>query len=199
MNRDGLRNEIVNYVGERRLPHVLGTERECLALASLFGLSDEETEKLAAAALLFLRRLFLGSMTFFGVIPFLPPVILAVMASFELPRSSVIAGIVFGALCDLVLPAPFACLYTIAFTLAALLISTVVSNLLQQGFARALLSTVLTFLLVDLLQAFALLPRSGSTAILPMLHLFARETALSCLLLLPVYPALRAIRRIFPD
>ena len=48
-------------------------------------------------------------------------------------------------------------------------------------------------------EAFALLPRSGSTAILPMLHLFARETALSCLLLLPVYPALRAIRRIFPD
>ena len=113
--------------------------------------------------------------------------------------AAVIAGIVFGALCDLVLPAPFACLYTIAFTLAALLISTVVSNLLQQGFARALLSTVLTFLLVDLLQAFALLPRSGSTAILPMLHLFARETVLSCLLLLPVYPALRAIRRIFPD
>ena len=62
---------------------------------------------LAAAALFFLRRLLLGSMTFFGVIPFLPPVILAVMASFELPRSSVIAGIVFGALCDLVLPAPF--------------------------------------------------------------------------------------------
>ena len=41
-------------------------------------------------------------------LPFLPPVILAVMASFELPRSSVIAGIVFGALCDLVIPAPFA-------------------------------------------------------------------------------------------
>ena len=114
-------------------------------------------------------------------------------------RQAVIAGIVFGALCDLVLPAPFACLYTIAFTLAALLISTVVSNLLQQGFARALLSTVLAFLLVDLLQAFALLPRSGSAAILPMLHLFARETALSCLLLVPVYPALRAVRRAFPD
>ena len=151
-----------------------------------------------AAAALFFWYVLLGSMTFFGVIPFLPPVILAVMASFELPRSAVIAGIVFGALCDLVLPAPFACLYTIAFTLAALLISTVVSNLLQQGFARALLSTVLAFLLVDLLQAFALLPRSGS-AILPMLHLFARETALSCLLLVPVYPALRAVRRAFPD
>ena len=45
----------------------------------------------------------------------------------------------------------------------------------------------------------ALLPRSGSTAILSMLHLFARETALSCLLLVPVYPALRAVRRAFPD
>ena len=115
---------------------------------------------LAAAALFFLRRLFLGSMTFFGVLPFLPPVILAVVASFELPQPSVVAGIVFGALCDLVLPAPFPCLYTVAFTIAALLISTVVSNLLQQGFARALLS---------------------------------------CLLLAPVYPALRAVRRTFPD
>ena len=154
---------------------------------------------LAALLLCFLRRLLLGSALFWGVLPFLPPVLLATEASLEQPKPAVLSGIVFGALCDLVLPAPFACLYTIAFTLAALLISTVVSNLLQQGFARALLSTVLTFLLVDLLQAFALLPRSGSTAILPMLHLFARETALSCLLLLPVYPALRAIRRIFPD
>ena len=154
---------------------------------------------LAAAALFFLRRLLLASTAFFGIIPFLPPVILAVVASFELPRSSVIAGIVFGALCDLVLPAPFPCLYTAAFTVSALLIATLVSSLLQQGFARALLSTVLAFFVTDLLQAFALLPRSGMGAILPMLHLFAKETALSCLLLLPVYPALRAVRRIFPD
>ena len=148
---------------------------------------------LAAAALFFLRRLLLGSMTFFGVLPFLPPVVLAVIASFELPQPSVIAGIVFGALCDLVLPAPFPCLYTVAFTIAALLIS------LQQGFPRALLSCVLTFLIVDLLQAAALLPRGGSDAIVPMLSLFARETLLSCLLLAPVYPALRAVHRAFPD
>lgn len=152
---------------------------------------------LAAAALFFLRRLLLGSMTFFGVIPFLPPVILAVMASFELPRSSVIAGIVFGALCDLVLPAPFPCLYTVAFTLAALLISTVVSNLLQQGFARALVSSVLTFAVADLFQSLAMLTRGA--ALPAMLYLFARETLVSCALLLPSYPVLHAIRRIFPD
>ena len=154
---------------------------------------------LAALLLCFFKRVLLGSVSVWGVLPFLPPVLLAVMASFEQPKAAVLSGIVFGALCDLVLPASLPCLYTLAFTAAALLISTLLSNLLQQGFARALLSTVLTFLLVDLLQAFALLPRSGSTAILPMLHLFARETALSCLLLVPVYPALRAVRRAFPD
>ena len=44
-----------------------------------------------------------------------------------------------------------------------------------------------------------MLPRGGSDAIVPMLSLFARETLLSCLLLAPVYPALRAVRRTFPD
>jgi cell shape-determining protein MreD len=111
----------------------------------------------------------------------------------------VLSGIVFGALCDLVLPASLPCLYTLAFTAAALLISTLLSNLLQPGFARALLATVLAFLVTDLLQALALLPRSGMSALLPMLHLFAKETALSCLLLLPSYPLLRAVHRLFAD
>ena len=152
---------------------------------------------LAAAALFFLRRLLLGSMTFFGVIPFLPPVILAVMASFELPRSSVIAGIVFGALCDLVVTAPFPCLYTLAFTIAALLIATVMSNFMQQGFARALFSSVLAFVIVDLFEIAAMLTRGADLSV--MLCLFARETLVSCVLLLPSYPLLRAVHRLFAD
>ena len=154
---------------------------------------------LAALLLCFFKRVLLGSVSVWGVLPFLPPVLLAVMASFEQPKAAVLAGIVFGALCDLVLPASLPCLYTLAFTAAALLISTLLSNLLQQGFARALLATVLAFLVTDLLQALALLPRSGMSALLPMLHLFAKETALSCLLLLPSYPLLRAVHRLFAD
>ena len=154
---------------------------------------------LAALLLCFFKRVLLGSVSVWGVLPFLPPVLLAVMASFEQPRSAVLSGIVFGALCDLVLPASLPCLYTLAFTAAALLISTLLSNLLQQGFARALLATVLAFLVTDLLQALALLPHSGMSALLPMLHLFAKETALSCLLLLPSYPLLRAVHRLFAD
>lgn len=52
MNRDALRKEIVNFVGEKRLPHVLGTEKECLELAGIFGMGDTDREKLAFAALL---------------------------------------------------------------------------------------------------------------------------------------------------
>ena len=155
---------------------------------------------LAALLLCFFKRVLLGSVSVWGVLPFLPPVLLAVMASFEQPRSAALSAIVFGALCDLVLPASLPCLYTLAFTAAALLISTLLSNRLQQCFARALLATVLAFLVTDLLQALALLlPRSGMSALLPMLHLFAKETALSCLLLLPSYPLLRAVHRLFAD
>lgn len=152
---------------------------------------------LAALLLCFLRRLLLGSALFWGVLPFLPPVLLATEASLEQPKPAVLSGIVFGALCDLVLPASFPCLYTLAFTLAALLTSTVMSSLLQQGFARALVSSVLTFAVADLFQSLAMLTRGA--ALPAMLYLFARETLVSCALLLPSYPVLHAIRRIFPD
>lgn len=152
---------------------------------------------LATLLLCFFKRVLLGSVTVWGVLPFLPPVLLAVVASFEQPKAAVLSGIVFGALCDLVLPASFPCLYTLAFTLAALLTSTVMSSLLQQGFARALVSSVLTFAVADLFQSLAMLTRGE--ALPAMLYLFARETLVSCALLLPSYPVLHAIRRIFPD
>lgn len=152
---------------------------------------------LAALLLCFFKRVLLGSVTVWGVLPFLPPVLLAVVASFEQPKAAVLSGIVFGTLCDLVLPASFPCLYTLAFTLAALLTSTVMSSLLQQGFARALVSSVLTFVVVDLLQILAMLTRGAALSV--MLYLFVRETLVSCALLLPSYPLLRAVHRLFAD
>ena len=132
---------------------------------------------LAALLLCFLRRLLLGSMLFWGVLPFLPPVLLAAEASLEQPKPAVLSGIVFGALCDLVLPSAFPCLYTLAFTLASLLTATVMSSLLQKGLARAFVSSVLS----------------------AMLFLFLRETLVSCVLLLPCYPLLRTVHRLFAD
>ena len=152
---------------------------------------------LAALLLCFLRRLLLGSALFWGVLPFLPPVLLATEASLEQPKPAVLSGIVFGALCDLVLPSAFPCLYTLAFTLASLLTATVMSSLLQKGLARAFFSSVLTFAIMDLFKILFLLPRGASAP--AMLYLFLRETIISCVLLLPCYPLLRTVHRLFAD
>ena len=55
---------------------------------------------LATLLLCFFKRVLLGSVTVWGVLPFLPPVLLAVVASFEQPKAAVLSGIVFGALCE---------------------------------------------------------------------------------------------------
>lgn len=146
----------------------------------------------------FFRQLLFGSLTILGAIPFLPPVLLAVVASLEEMRPAVFFGMFYGALCDLTIPAPYPCLYTLAFTLSALLVSALARSLLQPGFPRALLMTALTFLLVDCGNACAIVLR-GTEGLLPMLSLYLRETLVSCLLLLPTYPLLRAVHRFFRD
>ena len=42
---------------------------------------------LATLLLCFFKRVLLGSVTVWGVLPFLPPVLLAVVASFEQPKA----------------------------------------------------------------------------------------------------------------
>ena len=69
------------------------------------------------------------------------------------------------------------------------------SSLLQKGLARAFFSSVLTFAIVDLFKILFLLPRGA--AVPAMLFLFLRETIISCVLLLPSYPLLRAVHRFF--
>lgn len=147
--------------------------------------------------LAFLREL-LPEFTLLGAIPFLPPVILAVIASFEEIKPAVLFGMLYGLACDAALPGLFPCIYTLAFTIAAFLVAAAADSLLQPGFPRALLMTVLTFFVLDLFCALAIAAR-GTGSAGAMLSLFARETLASCPLLLAVYPALRAVRRIFPD
>ena len=52
MNREKIIEKVSEFVGEKRLIHILGTETECKRLAEIFSLSGEETEKLKVAALL---------------------------------------------------------------------------------------------------------------------------------------------------
>ena len=150
---------------------------------------------LCAALLLFLRTLTLGSLTHWGVLPFLPPILLVCVASIEELRSAVIFGMAFGVFCDLTLSAPFPCLYTISFTLSGILTAYLASTVFQNHVLRALSGAVLTFAITDLLCMLAL-AFSGGAAFVPMLSLAARETAVS-LPFLAVYPLFLTIRRFF--
>lgn len=150
---------------------------------------------LCAAVLLFLRTLIPGTLTLWGVLPFLPPILLTCVASLEEMRSAAVFGTVFGVFCDLTLSAPFPCLYTLAFTLSALLTAYLSTTVFQNYFLRALSGTILTFLITDLLSMLALALSDGA-AFLPMLSLAARETAVSLPFLL-VYPFFALIHRFF--
>ena len=150
---------------------------------------------LCAALLLFLRTLIPGTLTLWGVLPFLPPILLTCVASLEEMHSAAIFGLVFGVFCDLTLSAPFPCLYTLAFTLSALLTAYLSAKIFQNYFLRALSGTVAVFLITDLLCMFAL-AISGGAAFLPMLSLAAREMAAS-LPFLVIYPFFVLIRQFF--
>ncbi len=52
MNREKIIEKVSEFVGARRIHHIIGTEEECARLAKIFSLSEEETEKLKTAALL---------------------------------------------------------------------------------------------------------------------------------------------------
>lgn len=52
MTREMIRNEMKTTVRERRIPHILGTEEECLRLAQIFSLDEKKTEQLVTAAIL---------------------------------------------------------------------------------------------------------------------------------------------------
>ena len=151
---------------------------------------------LAALALSFLFALLLRDAELLGVRMFLPPVIVAAVASLEDGRFAAVFGLTCGVLCDLTAAGAFPCLYTLAFTLAGLAGAAIAGRVLQQGFPCAAAVTVLTFALADALNmlAFAFKARAPFGA---MASLALRETLVSCLLLAPVYPVMRYLRQRF--
>ena len=75
----------------------------------------------AATLLCFLAQAFLFQrLTVWGVIPFVYPVVAAVPATYEGPVPGPAFALAVGVLCELLLPAPSPCFYTLVFPLAGL-------------------------------------------------------------------------------
>ena len=101
-----------------------------------------------------------------------------------------------GFLCDLAVPGTFPCVYTLAFTVAALACSLLAKSVLQRGFLCSIAVTALTFLCVDALNMLALfLTARAELAVMASVAL--RETLVSCLLLPVCHPVLVYLNKKF--
>ena len=164
------------------------TRRDIIIKWSAYGL--------AALLLMLLHLLLLRGVRPFGVTMFLPPLLVAVVASVEDTRSSFLFALAVGILCDSSLPGTFPCVYTVSFSIAALLCSFLAQSVLQPGPLCSVTVSVVTFFILDGFNMLSLgLRRGASFSEMGMLCL--RETAVSCLLLLVCHPVLLFLHRRF--
>lgn len=151
---------------------------------------------LAILLLLFLHRLTTARLVLFDVVPFLPPLLLAVVCSMEPRPEGAVFGLAFGVACDLALPAPLPCLYTLCFVAAALLCAHLAQSLLQPGLLCSLVASAVTFALVDLIVALLFL-FEGRADLVTLLSRALRELLVSLPLLLVCHPTLAYLHRRF--
>ena len=147
-------------------------------------------------ALMFLYALTLRSVRVLGVAMFLPPLLVGVVASLEDTPSAAVYALVCGFLCDLTIPGTFPCVYTLAFTGAALACSALAKSVLQRGFLCSIAVTALTFLCVDALNMLALF-FTARASLAAMASVALRETLASCLLLVVCHPVLVRLNKKF--
>ena len=97
----------------------------------------------ATALCLLIQGGLLQRLEFWGVIPFLYP------ATFEGPLPGTIFSLCVGVVCDLLLPGPIPCLFTLIFPLIGLCAGLLSQSWLPAGFLCSLVSAAAAFLLTD--------------------------------------------------
>ncbi len=116
----------------------------------------------ALSLLVLLVQGLLPDIRLFGVVLFLPPVLVALLASLESNLQGLIFALCFGLLCDLALLGPSPCFYLVSFILIALLSAFLSTRILNAELFRSLAAASAGILLSALLRL-PLLPADGST------------------------------------
>ena len=151
-----------------------------------------------AAVLLMLLQVFLFTrIRVWGVHPFLPPMMVAVAASWEDRHESLYAAAVFGILCDLTLTPPIPCFYTLLFPVIALLSGLIAAHWIASVFFCAAVTSFLSLTLGGLFHILILTYR-GVSDLQAALSILGRELLLTLPLLPLVYFLFRPIHRRFP-
>ena len=150
----------------------------------------------AAATVLCLavQEMFLQRFTFWGVIPFVYPLLAAIPAAYVGPVPGTAFALAVGVACDLILPGPIPCFYTLVFPVVGLCAALLARNLLPAGFLCSLAVTAAAFLLTDFFAAVLLWLR-GSGAWSAAAFLMLREFCVTAPLTVPATALYRAVHR----
>ena len=129
-----------------------------------------------------------------GVFPFLYPILAAVLATLEGPLPGAVYALALGLVCDLLLPSPIPCFYTLVFPLAGMLAGGLARRVLSSGFLSALATSSAAFVLTGLFHGliFALSSRPAWRSVFSVC---GRELAVSIPLVLPVFFLFRVVWR----
>lgn len=153
----------------------------------------------AAVACLAAQGAVLQRITLWGVIPFLCPLLAAIPATWESPAAGTAFALAVGIACDLLLPAPIPCFYTLIFPLAGLFASLLSHSILRPGFLCSLAAAAMAFALTDGFACFVLWSR-GKAAWEAGASVALREFCVTAPWIIPVTLLFRAVfRRTHPD
>jgi hypothetical protein len=127
-----------------------------------------------------------------GLMPFLYPVLPAVVSSYEGLRRGPTFSLCLGVVCDLLYWGPFSGFYTITFTLLALFSALIAENLISPGFLCSLVVSAMALALTGGFRL-ALAFLSGSPYLALMGRMVVGEAILTLPWLLLVHPIYRLI------
>ena len=123
----------------------------------------------------------------FGVMPFIFPMLAAVIAMYEGPFYGSICALVMGILCDLTISVPIPCFYTLIFPIIGMLAGLIAKNWLPMSFWCAVILSLLAFTLTDSFHFLLLVLKGSGHSMQAAVDLALRETGASIPFLFPVY------------
>ena len=143
-----------------------------------------------------LHGVALQFLNIFDVVPFIFPMLAAVIAMYEGPFSGSICALIMGILCDLTISVPIPCFYTLVFPVIGMLAGLIAKNWLPMSFWCAAILSLLAFTLTDSFHFLLLVLKGGGHAAQAAIDLACRETGASMPFLIPVYFVFRRIYEI---
>lgn len=141
---------------------------------------------LALLLFIFLQQAVLDQICLLGVVPFLMPMLVAMVAALEGPTGGTIFGIAVGFLCDNAGGGVFPGVYTLSFFCIALCVAIISKYWVMRNVFGSLIYALIAFAVIDAIQFLFLFAVHHANA-MAVLELAGREIAVSILFVIPIF------------